>query len=173
VPIDHTKKNTLDDSYKLAVATIEKWNQEIKQGERLAEQAAKNEAVALQRQRLCGVLCAKYALAIDSEPNEILNTILDKNKYLRLAYYLEKNRSDWNDGPYYAECGLEKFPVVSDIDREISKEISGHISDWDGDGRVFRDCKWNYSALYEMVGRDSPELYSDFIELTNVLPSEC
>ena len=82
---------------------------------------------------------------------EVMENALAKDKYLRLAYALECNRNDWNDGPNFAEGGLNSFEVVTKQDEEIYTEISGRIEDWDGDGRVFRDCKWNYSALYELV----------------------
>jgi len=81
-----------------------------------------------------------------------IEATLLKNKYLRLAYYLNKNRNDWSDGHSYAESGLSGFAVEKQIDSDIYNDISSYIDDgWDGDGRVFRDCKYNYTVLYGMV----------------------
>ena len=93
--------------------------------------------------------CKKYV--IKEVLYEILEDTLTKDKYLNLAYMLECNRNDWNDGPDFAERGLNGFNIETKQDQEIYDEISHHISDWDGDGRVFRDCDWNYSRIYEMV----------------------
>ena len=82
---------------------------------------------------------------------DILQAILKKDKYLHLAYYLEMNRGDWNDGYSYAEMGLDGFNVVTDLDKEIVEEIQGLIDNWDHDGRVFRDCTYNYGYLYGLV----------------------
>lgn len=80
-----------------------------------------------------------------------LSTVLEKNKYLHLAYYLEMNRSDWSEGPNYAEIGMNSFKVESELDQKIYDEISGFIKNWEGDGRVFRDCEYGYGFLYNMV----------------------
>jgi hypothetical protein len=40
------------------------------------------------------LLLAKYDLDLDNTWNDLLDIIIDKNKYLYLAYYLEKNRGD-------------------------------------------------------------------------------
>ena len=82
-----------------------------------------------------------------------------------LSYWLERNRGDWNDGPNYAEVGLGRFTPDTDnpVDVEIEKEISGLIEDWGGDGRVFRDCKYNYGELKGMVKDDT--LVSDLNRL--------
>ena len=112
-------------------------------------------------------LCLKYQLdPVATTQSDLLELLLGKNKYLRLAYYLEKNRGDWNDGPSYAECGLNGFTIETPDDQLIYDDINGYISDWDGDGRVFRDCTWNYSRIYaEFV---SEELLTDFKSINEV-----
>lgn len=91
---------------------------------------------------------------------DILEVILNKNKYLKLAHYLLMNRNDWSDGCNYAELGINSFSVEDTIDQEIHDEISGLIDDWDSDGRAFRDCEYNYSVLFGMV--DDAELMKDY-----------
>ncbi len=87
---------------------------------------------------------------------EIREAILSKDKYLRLAYYLEKNRGDWNDGYDYAATGLHGFVVEegNSLDQDIYDCINECIesgNDGDIDGRIFRDCEYNYSRLYGFV----------------------
>lgn len=81
----------------------------------------------------------------------IREEILKKNKYLMLGYWLEENRNDWNDGCDLAEHGLDRFEVESDLDREIYQNIESNCGEeWDGDGRCFRDCQYNYNVLYDL-----------------------
>lgn len=101
--------------------------------------------------------------------NEVLEDVLSQDKYLHLAYYLECNRNDWNDGYSFAEQGLNGFSIKNDVDQAIYDEINSHIEDWDGDGRVFRDCEWNYSRLYGMV--ENAELADRLQKVTNYLSS--
>lgn len=96
-----------------------------------------------------GTLEAKYNEKFPSVYSAIQH-ILSKDRYLRLAYYLEKNRNDWNDGPDYAKTGIQGFDIETDTDRQIHDEISAIIYDFE-DGRSFRDCTWNYSVLYGMA----------------------
>ena len=53
---------------------------------------------------------------------DILDVILEKDKYLRLAHYLLKNREDWNDGYSYAESGLNGFDVETETDKLIEDD---------------------------------------------------
>lgn len=87
----------------------------------------------------------------EGEWDDILDKILDKNKYLRLGHWLLKNREDWNDGSDYAEVGLNHFVVETKEDQDIYKEINGLIENWCGDGRCFRDCEYNYDFLFGKV----------------------
>lgn len=110
-----------------------------------------------------GAFLAKYNLPASDDWSNVLEAILSKNKYLRLAYFLSLNRGDWSDGCDYAERGIAKFKIESEEDRAIDKEIRLLIANWDGDGRVFRDCRWNYSVLFEKVSSQDPTLYADYI----------
>ena len=117
----------------------------------LREQAEKGRV----KIRLLVELGIKYGTEF-KEIDDAIDSMLGRDKYLRLAYWLEKNRGDWSDGPEYARVGMEGFKIdpAKPEDAAISKEIWGFISDWDGDGRVFRDCTWNYSTLYGMADAD-------------------
>ena len=107
-------------------------------------------------------LIDKYKIDIESEWCDILDVVLNKDKYLYLAYSLERNREDWNEGCRYAESGLCNFEVESDLDKKIYADIREYIDNWEDymDGRVFRDCEYNYSVLYELV--EDKGLMDDF-----------
>lgn len=117
-----------------------------------------------ERNRKLALLLAKYDLDLDCDWNDLLDEVINKNKYLYLAYYLEKNRNDWNDGCTYAEIGLRNFNIENELDQKIYDDIIHYIYNWGDymDGRCFRDCKYNYSELYGIVAKQDPDLYKDF-----------
>jgi hypothetical protein len=123
---------------------------------RKTEQEENAKKALVQKQHQIALLRAKYT-PDDAMSSEwlIRENILKKDKYLALAYYLEKNRNDWNDGGAYAAAGLDMFTVETDTDQSIVEEIKAMIEDWDGDGRCFRDCEYNYNVLYGMVKDES------------------
>lgn len=124
---------------------------------RLEETKAEREKQAQEELHKVALLRAKYTPDDASSSGwAIREAILAKDKYLCLAYWLERNRGDWNDGYSYAETGLDNFVVdpANPIDQEIYKDISACIasaSDGYIDGRIFRDTEYNYSVLYGMV----------------------
>lgn len=124
------------------------------------ERSKKAEEEKKIKERELAVFIGKYNLDILSTWKDVLNAIIEKNKYLRLGHYLEENRNDWNDGCWYAECGINGFNIESNVDQEIYDDIMSYIEDWQGDGRVFRDCTYNYSVLYQMV--EDKQLMRDY-----------
>lgn len=84
-----------------------------------------------------------------ADASEVLDFILGKDKYLRLAYYLECTRNDWSEGFGAAEYALSKFVVETQEDQEIYDDISGCFVD--EDGRIFRDTAHGYNFLYSKV----------------------
>lgn len=155
-----------ESDYHRMVSDIDKYIQEcVKQEEK--EKFDKQRIEASKENELKrAALVVKYQLDYTASWEKILDVILGKDKYLRLAHYLQMNRSDWSAGYYYAKCGLSVFAIENDIDREIHDEIQSLITDWDGDGRCFRDCKWNYNVIFGLV--TDPLLKYDYdIALSN------
>jgi hypothetical protein len=96
-----------------------------------------------------------------SNADEILESILAKDKYLMLASYLYRNRCDWSDGYDLAETGLCHFIVENDTDQKIYNEISEIIetsSEW-CDGRMFRDSEFGYDYLFSIANKTLLEDY--------------
>lgn len=122
----------------------------------------KEEADRLANKKLA-LLLAKYDLDLESEWSDVLDRILEKNKYLRLAHYLRMNREDWNEGDSYARRGLDQFTIETEKDQDIYDDISSYTGEgWDFDGRVFRDCHYNYDVLFSMAANQDGDLYRDY-----------
>lgn len=155
------------DNYETMCKVIEKKRMDIENlGKKYLKESQDKQRKLLQSKQeqdkiveLAG-LRAKYTPDnLKSDIYEIQDKLLDCDKYLSLAYWLERNRGDWSDGYYYAETGLSSFIVETKQDQEIEDDIQECINNWDGDGRVFRDTDWNYAELYNLV--ENKTLLSD------------
>lgn len=167
---------TVDSSYKGIVFNIDNKKKEVDKWASSAiasitelEKAKEQSDLEQKKLHTLATLRVKYNLDFSATEEEILDCILSKCKYLKLAHYLLKNREDWNDGPYWASVGLDSFTVGgdNDHDQKILDCLEPLISDWDGDGRVFRDCEWSYSDIFNLV---STELKSDYQILKDLMP---
>lgn len=162
-----TKLNDLVKSCKDKIQKF--YDDEVK---RLKDEEAKKQAELKLKQenKKLALLLAKYDLDLNQDWEDLLRIVINKNKYLYLAYYLEMNRGDWNDGYSYAEIGLSNFTVENKLDQDIYNDINSYFDSDDIDGRVFRDCTYNYSVLYSMVSEQEPDLYKDFqIIIENIM----
>ena len=131
-----------------------------------AEEAAKTKDRAKRDQLIrLAKLAEKYAVAESDEADEVLRAILSKDKYLMLSHAMACTRYDWNDGPGAVGNALGRFEVVTEEDSAIMGCIEPLVSEWDGDGRVFRDCEYSYSTLRVKV---ADELLSDYDELLSL-----
>lgn len=108
----------------------------------------------------------KYKCEPEDSVSEILSAIIEKNKYLFLAHWMQENRLDWNDGPSSARTGLDGFSVETEEDQKIYDAVYSRIDDWDGDGRVFRDMEYSYDVIYGMV--DDTELMADYQRIAEI-----
>ena len=150
----------IESEHKQFLERIEKWKVEQTKKLEAKLQAEEQKEQAIVKSRTLAQLQVKYGLEPDAEFRDVLDVLLDKNKYLCLAYWLERNRGDWNDGYSFAETGLDSFMIETETDQLIHDDIQSYMDDWDHDGRVFRDCEWNYGVLYSMV--EDEELMKDF-----------
>ncbi len=105
-------------------------------------------------------LIIKYNLPENADWFDVHSILRKKDKYLDLAVAMLSVRNDWNDGPDRVESALGRFKVESAEDKEIDDCIGALIANWDSDGRVFRDCEYNYDYLFSKV---DPQLYKDYI----------
>lgn len=135
------------------------------------EREAKALVAAKEKQKEMMRLAIKYGVEDIEDEWAFKQAILKKDKYLRLAHFLNMNRNDWSDGYDYAELGIDGFEVVTGDDVLIEECIRGIIDSDDGcDGRNFRDCKWNYGVLFGMV--DDEQLLADYHKLMELTEGE-
>lgn len=172
VPLDYkeSKLDSLLSSLKNRLTSIyEREYRAILEEERKRERETEKREATMKFAKLL----VKYNLPDTTTSDELLEYLLKKNKYLFLAHYLHENRDDWSDGCWYAQYGLDFFRQHMDdpTDTLIYEEISEYINNWSdyGDGRIFRDCTWNYNKLYDMVKEQDPELYDDYLNCVDVV----
>jgi len=124
------------------------------EAEKAKEEKAKKEVLAKAR------LQVKYGLTEDNYWSDVLDILDSKCKYFKLARAMEETRNDWNDGYGRVQYAISSFSVETPEDQEIYDEIFelAHECE-DIDGRIFRDCTYNYSVLYGKVDAD---LMSDY-----------
>lgn len=153
---DLEKVCKVNDNYELCMRAFADYEKRIERYEAESLAAAHSEARKLAEEKkktdgliLLGQLATKYDCTPDA--TDILASMCQVDKYFALAYYLECNRNDWNDGPSFAETGLRYFNPETDAEHDIYNEIRALVDNWEGDGRVFRDTVSCYGHLYTMV----------------------
>lgn len=141
------------DSFKRHADTLKaNIRKELQEAEKTEK--AKKEVLAKAR------LQVKYNLTEDFEWSDVLEVLDNKDKYFKLARAMEETRNDWNDGYGRVQYAISGFEVDTEEDKEIFESIHelAYESE-DIDGRVFRDCEYNYSFLY---GKVSEEILNDY-----------
>ena len=124
---------------------------------------AKKEVLAKAR------LQVKYNLDEDFEWSDVLDVLDKKDKYFMLARAMEDTRNDWNDGYGRVQYAISDFEVVTEEDKEIFESIHELAYEYeDIDGRVFRDCEYNYSFLYGKVKQEIMKDYETLKEYYSV-----
>lgn len=111
-------------------------------------------------------LQVKYDLPATTDADGILEHLRGIDKYFNLAYAMEATRNDWNDGFYKVENALASFVVEKDLDKEIEKELKELLNSEEQDGRIFRDCRYNYGHLYILA---NPAIVQDYQTLSQYL----
>lgn len=114
-------KGSKPDTKQLRDSIEKAYNSQIASVRAIENAKAKADA-EVKNNHVLALLRAKYTPDnAFSDKSDIQEVIINKNKYLRLAHYLECNRNDWNDGCDYAECGINSFTVETTLDEDINK----------------------------------------------------
>lgn len=111
-------------------------------------------------------LQVKYDLPATTDADGILEHLRGLDKYFNLAYAMQSTRNDWSEGFYKVENALASFVVEKDLDKEIEKELQDMLKSEDQDGRIFRDCQYNYGYLYTLT---NPAIVQDYQTLSQYL----
>lgn len=139
---------------------IEKYKAEFlkKEQEEIRKQEAEAKKIKDDKQK--AVLIVKYGLDYEAGWDELLDAILEKDRYLPLAYGMECTRNNWADGFDDAIDAIHSFISVTEDDHDMRESLMDLIEDNDlEDGRIFRDCDYNYGHVYGLVNE---EVYKDF-----------
>lgn len=154
------KWEEFQNTYNEKMKEISDWKKQIVNCERHRQQ---EEQKNKWRERVA-MLADKYGLPISSDANEVLEVIFNRSKYMALADAMIRNRIDWSDGPDIVRSELRHFAVENDIDKLIYECLSNCVNNWDGDGRVFRDCEYNYNKLFSMADKSLFDDYKILVE---------
>lgn len=146
-------KSTVDNAKRSVAERAQKFWYEQDKVER--EAAAKEQETA--KIKWMAKMQVKYDLPEEASVYRIKEAILSKDKYLKLAYYMECARGDFSCGGD-VEGALDEFDSLStnvegSVDKAICDSVREAVEAYDDclDGRCFRDCEYNYTALYSLV----------------------
>lgn len=131
-----------------------------------AEAKEEKERQKREEQVILATLRVKYLSDnLTASADAILDEILSTDPYLKLAHAMISTRNDWSEGFYRIEDVLQ-CPCVQDTVRaDIYKEIAALVEE--DDGRVFRDCEFNYDKLFQdFVNKDTYKDYQILVSIT-------
>lgn len=143
--------------------TIQAWSAAAMSSIVEMEKATKAIEKQKKLEQLLAMMKIKYNLPFDADQREILDHIVDSNKYLRLADAMLTAREDFSecDG---VENALNCFTIDDHTDKLIADDVNDTLERWDGDGRAFRDCEWNYGAVMSYAPADLVNDYNTLRE---------
>lgn len=163
-----------ESAYKSRIYSLDNIEQKIKNENYRIEQKAKKE----QEKKVQEVKLIKFGLELKEKFKDLLdeiytasyfrNFLLNKDKFLCLAYAMESTRNDWNDGCYAVEDKLYLLDQSIELEKKIYNELQELCSDFE-DGRCFRDCQYNYSVLYDMVDEDILRLWQELCNISGYI----
>lgn len=96
-------------------------------------------------------IVVRYHLPEDSDWSDVLEALRAKHQRIDLALAMMDVRGDWSEGPDQVEYAIDRFTIETDEDKDIANCVLSGLRDFE-DGRVFRDCSWNYDRLIASVG---------------------
>lgn len=113
-----------------------------------------------EKNKILTYLSVKYELGTVSQYQDVLSAILSKSNLLNLAHAMLKTRNHSSGGFYKVEDAV--FNPTNEIETNIINEIRAILESDESDGRVFRDCMFNYDVIFKMVDE---KLYEDYTKL--------
>lgn len=101
---------------------------------------------------------------VSTDADSLKDELRKRDKYLDLAVAMMDTRGDWSDGFYRVTDALGRFKSETETDIAVVSEVSELAHGEESDGRIFRDCTWNYSRLFELADAKLAALYSRLTE---------
>jgi hypothetical protein len=94
----------------------------------------------------------RYGMDRESDWKDVFQALREKHQRVDLAVAMMNVRHDWNDGPDQVSNAMGRFTIETTEDKDIANSVLANLGDgWDGDGRCFRDCEWNYDRLLSSI----------------------
>ena len=94
----------------------------------------------------------------DARYSDILDAILEKDINLAIGDAMLRTREYFDNGTSGISSLVQQHPEPA-----VVQSIMATIENFDGDGRIFRDCEFNYSVMF---ARADQALYADYIEVS-------
>ncbi|QNB08391.1 DUF1631 domain-containing protein [Herbaspirillum frisingense] len=150
-----------DDGFTYATATYERLKKEYQDYADKAAREAEIEAGRAQREQeealakrkadmALAAILLRYELPLESTWSDVLDHLRTKDQRLDLAIAMRDTRGDWSEGAYRVKNALQRFTIHTNEDKDIAADVAAHLVEFE-DGRVFRDCEWNYDRLLGTV----------------------
>jgi hypothetical protein len=90
----------------------------------------------------------RYGIDRESDWKDVLEHLRGQHQRANLAVAMMNVRNDWSEGPDEVSNAIDAFTIETDEDKEIANSVLRNLGEgWDGDGRCFRDCSWNYHRI--------------------------
>jgi hypothetical protein len=145
------------------------YTDKIKADQIAIEKKARDEESAKKKMQI--VIKVAMELHPETDPltfdaNSLLDDLRAKDKYLDLAIAMQDTRGDWSDGFYRVKNALNLFKVETPEDEAIAENVSACAYGEESDGRIFRDCEWNYGRIFGLV---NPTIYKMYESLSQIL----
>lgn len=128
------------------------------EAEKAQERAEAERAAAEERRKeerranvALATIVLRYGLPAESEWDDVLDALRKRDQRIDLAVAMSQTRSDYSDGPHRVHSAIGRFKVETDEDKAIANDVLSCLNDWDGDGRIFRDTRWSYDAIFASI----------------------
>lgn len=158
---DLRREAIIDDNFEHATAVYQRLLKDYEAYAARAAAESEQKAAAVQRQRDAelakrradmelAAMLLRYELPIESTWRDVLHMLAGKHQRLALAIAMQQTRSDWSEGPWRVRDALAGFQIETTEDKDIASDVLSGLEDF-CDGRVFRDCRWSYTALFASI----------------------
>ena len=151
--------NNIITSIKSKCTAIENWATKTINSLLEEEKARKVTETQQKLEKLVAVMKVKYKLDFDYDETEVLDAIINQSKYLRLAHAMIDARCDFSEH-YRVSYAIDAFKIENETDQKIVDCICDILHEYEGDGRVFRDCEWNYGVVMSYAPAELIEDYN-------------
>lgn len=152
----------ISDGYEMHSRTCDNAERIITEGRDAARKAAEDRIISMEqhrekerKEREANLAWARVILnhRLGGTPtwSEIKQALCEKDQRVRLALAMMHARESWEEGHEEVLQAFRSFKPLDSVDAAIFSDVAECIANWDGDGRIYRDTRWNYDAILATV----------------------